>query len=255
MTSEELKSIDGELRRLDLPGRLRWIAEHCPAEGSGAGTAGSSGARLSSSLGKEDQVITHVVATERLPIGIFTLDTGRLYEETLQVLDANRARYGVALEIETFFPEADAISRLVRDQGAFGFYQSVPNRLACCEVRKVQPLRRALAGASCWVTGLRAEQSPARGALPAAEWDADHGLLKVHPLVDWDAESIDEFVREHKVPVNALHGRNYPSIGCAPCTKAVRPGDDPRSGRWWWEQGIKECGLHVHAAEKKGETR
>lgn len=198
---------------------------------------------LASSLGAEDMVLLDLLAELRLPIGVFTLDTGRLPQETYDVLQMARARYGVAIAV--FAPESADIERYTAAHGPNGFYDSVALRQECCHLRKVKPLQRALAGKKSWITGLRRGQSAGRGAIAAKEWDAGHGLEKFNPLAEWSEEDVWDYVRAREVPVNALHAKGYPSIGCAPCTRAVAPGEDIRAGRWWWENPeFNECGLH-----------
>jgi phosphoadenosine phosphosulfate reductase len=202
---------------------------------------------FTSSLGIEDQVLTHLIFTEALDIEIATLDTGRLFPETYALWAETEMHY--ARRIRGVFPEREGVEALVADQGINGFQLSVEARKACCALRKVEPLRRVLSGASAWVTGLRASQSHHRGTMPIAEFDPGFGLLKVNPLIDWSRAEIDDFVARNAVPVNPLHARGFPSIGCQPCTRAVQPGEDERAGRWWWEQeGARECGLHVDAS-------
>jgi phosphoadenosine phosphosulfate reductase len=199
---------------------------------------------MASSLGAEDMVLTDLVFRNALPIEIFTLDTGRLHEPTLRVLARIRETYGRSVRV--YFPEAGDVEALVEKQGINGFYESVDARKACCRVRKVLPLKRALAGRAAWITGLRREQSPTRADLSAEAWDADHGIAKWSPLADWSEAEVWAYLRSRKVPYNALHDQGFLSIGCAPCTRAVQPGEDPRAGRWWWEHPeTKECGLHV----------
>ena len=201
-------------------------------------------AALSSSLGAEDMVLTDMIAREGLPIEVFTLDTGRLHAETLALVARVQAYYGLALRI--LRPEPMAVADYVSRHGRDAFYESRALRERCCEIRKVEPLRRALEGKRGWITGLRREQSPARAALPVAGFDAALRIAKFNPLAEWSHEDVWAYLREHRVPTNPLHARGFPSIGCEPCTRAVRPGEDTRAGRWWWEeQGKKECGLHV----------
>jgi phosphoadenosine phosphosulfate reductase len=204
---------------------------------------------FSTSLALEDQAILHAIATSGVPIDVFTLDTGRHFPETLETLEASEQRYGI--KIRVMAPDAREVEELVARDGIFGFRLAVENRKACCEVRKVRPLKRALAGASGWVTGLRRDQSAGRAAVPFAAWDADHSLVKVNPIVDWTLEQLEVYIAEHKVPVNPLHAKGFPSIGCQPCTRAIKPGEDIRAGRWWWEnEDGKECGLHDRPAQK-----
>lgn len=200
-------------------------------------------ARLACSYGAEDMVLVDLVAREFPAIGIFTLDTGRLPAETLALHDTVQRHYGIA--VETFSPAPGAVQAWEAAHGRDGFYDSVDNRRSCCHVRKVEPLGRALAGSRAWITGLRRDQAPTRGAVNEREFDAAHGIAKFNPLADWRAGDVWQYLEANGVPVNALHARGYPSIGCEPCTRAVRPGEDPRAGRWWWEQRDgKECGLH-----------
>lgn len=199
---------------------------------------------FASSLGAEDMVVTDAIFTAELPIAIFTLDTGRLPRETLDLLERMRGRY--SREVEIFRPDADEVLRYVSEHGANAFYESVELRKSCCHIRKVEPLRRALAGRDAWVTGLRRAQAVTRTDLPLREFDAAHGLVKFNPLADWSEEEVWAYIRDRAVPYNALHDRGYPSIGCDPCTRAIRPGEDVRAGRWWWEsRDNKECGIHV----------
>lgn len=199
---------------------------------------------LTTSFGLEDQAVTHAIAEADLPITIVTLDTGRLFPETYDLWAETEERY--LRRIKPFAPERDALEALVDDQGINGFRLSVEARKACCFVRKVEPLGRALRGAAGWVTGLRAEQSEARAAVPLAAFDEGYGLVKLNPLADWTRAELAAYVAENRVPYNPLHDRGYPSIGCAPCTRAVRLGEPERAGRWWWEsQSKKECGLHL----------
>jgi phosphoadenosine phosphosulfate reductase len=203
---------------------------------------------FSSSFGAEDMVLLDLIVRHALPIDIFTLDTGRLPEETHALMRGIEQRYGHVFTV--CFPEAQAVSQLIAEQGSNGFYESVDKRRACCAVRKVQPLQRALAGRGAWVTGQRAAQSATRTALQALEPDSRPGVLKVNPLHDWSEDDVWAYLRVHEVPVNALHARRFPSIGCAPCTRAITAGEDVRAGRWWWEEpGGKECGLHAPAAQ------
>jgi phosphoadenosine phosphosulfate reductase len=198
---------------------------------------------FSTSLGLEDQAILHAIAGSGAAIDVFTLDTGRHFPETLETLAASEQRYGIRIHVVA--PDAKEVEELVARDGVFGFRLAVENRKACCEVRKVRPLKRALAGAAGWVTGLRRDQSAERAAVPFAAWDADNQLVKVNPIADWTLDRLEAYVAENKVPLNPLHAKGFPSIGCQPCTRAVLPGEDIRAGRWWWEnEDGKECGLH-----------
>ncbi|SFP34502.1 phosphoadenylyl-sulfate reductase [Hydrogenimonas thermophila] len=200
---------------------------------------------LASSFGAEDQVLTDMLCRIDPNIKIFTLDTGRLPAETYALMDKTREKYGV--DIQIFFPDTEDIEKLYAKQGVNGFYSSVENRKECCYVRKVKPLKRALKGLSAWITGLRKEQSVTRDDVQIVEYDATHGLYKINPLAEWSETDVWSYIRFHNVPYNKLHDEGYPSIGCAPCTRAVQPGEDSRAGRWWWESPEKkECGLHLH---------
>jgi phosphoadenosine phosphosulfate reductase len=199
---------------------------------------------FASSLALEDMVLTDLILKARLPIGIFSLDTGRLHPETLAVLDAVKATYGV--EIAVYRPDAAAVDAYVTTKGADAFYDSVELRRECCHIRKVEPLGRALAGKRAWLTGQRRAQSATRADLAVQEDDPAHGMLKFNPLADWSEDDVWNYIRSNNVPYNVLHDQGFPSIGCAPCTRAVQPGEDIRAGRWWWENPeSKECGLHV----------
>lgn len=199
---------------------------------------------LASSLGAEDMVLTDLILKHHLPIQIFTLDTGRLNEQTLRVLARVKDHYGTTIRV--YFPEAEGVEHLVASQGINGFYESMEARKACCRIRKVLPLNRALSGRRAWITGLRREQSPTRSELVIEAWDEDHQLAKWSPLADWSEAEVWAYLKTHKVPYNALHDQGFLSIGCAPCTRAVQEGEDARAGRWWWEHPeSKECGLHI----------
>jgi phosphoadenosine phosphosulfate reductase len=198
---------------------------------------------FSSSMGQEDQVITHMVTENTLPVKIFSLDTGRLFPETLELLARTENRYKT--KIKVYYPERQSVESLVDNIGINGFYDSAENRKSCCYVRKVEPLKRALSGNSIWVTGLRAEQSSNRLSMEKLEWDEANQIIKFNPLLDWTYEQILRFIEENKIPYNPLHDKGFISIGCAPCTRAIHPGEDPRAGRWWWEESKKECGLHA----------
>jgi phosphoadenosine phosphosulfate reductase len=198
---------------------------------------------FTTSFGIEDQAVAHAIFSQDLPIDVVTLDTGRLFPETYEVWTQTERRYG--RRIRAFSPEQPAVEALVAGQGIDGFRNSVEARQACCGVRKVVPLGRALRGAAGWITGIRTEQSAGRAHLPYAAVDAGYGLVKVNPLLDWTRERLVTFVRDEFIPTNVLHDRGFLSIGCAPCTRALKPGEPERAGRWWWEQeDKKECGLH-----------
>ena len=203
---------------------------------------------FTTSLGMEDQAIAHAIFSQNLDIEIVTLDTGRLFAEHYVLWAETEARYSA--KIASVFPCRKAVEAMVAKQGINGFYDSVENRKACCSVRKVEPLGRILAGADVWITGLRAAQTAGRGQLEFIGWDGVRKLQKTNPLLDWSTEQLEAYIASHNVPVNPLHVKGYPSIGCQPCTRAVTTGQNERSGRWWWEQNIKgeagqECGLHI----------
>ena len=199
---------------------------------------------FANSLGAEDMVLTDLIAKFQPDIAMFSLDTGRLPQETYDLMQAVRERYSVPLQI--YFPDSAQVEGFVAQNGVNGFYDSVENRKECCRIRKVQPLKRALAGQQAWLTGMRRDQAVTRGGLAVSSFDADHGLQKFNPLLDWTNAEVWEYIKQNDVPYNKLHDRFYPSIGCAPCTRSVTPGEDIRSGRWWWENPEnKECGLHV----------
>jgi phosphoadenosine phosphosulfate reductase len=204
---------------------------------------------LSSSFGSEDMVLADMLMRVDPQARIVTLDTGRLPQETYNVMDATRERYGATIEV--FFPQAEAVQSMVAEHGLNLFYHAVDLRKLCCGVRKMEPLKRALAGLDAWITGLRREQSVTRTSVHKIEWDESNHLIKINPLADWTEDEVWKYIREHNVPYNALHDRGYRSIGCGPCTRAVQPGEDQRAGRWWWEHPeTKECGLHVAADPK-----
>ena len=199
---------------------------------------------FSTSLGLEDQAILHAIAESGADIDIFTLDTGRLFPEVLETVELSEIRYGLRIRLVT--PDAHEVEQLVARDGVFGFRRAVENRVACCDIRKVRPLNRELQGARGWITGLRREHSDKRADVPLAAWDEARALLKVNPLADWDGARLDAYLAANAVPVNPLHAQGFLSIGCAPCTRAVEPGEDPRAGRWWWEhEEKKECGIHL----------
>jgi len=205
---------------------------------------------LASSFQAEESVLIDMMHRLKGPdFRVFTLDTGRLNQETYDCMDALRERYGIRIEV--FFPDAARVESMVRDYGLNLFYQSVEFRKLCCGIRKVEPLNRALKDLDAWMTGLRREQAVTRTGVHKAEIDKDHGgIIKLNPLADWTEKQVWDYIRAHQVPYNRLHDQGYPSIGCAPCTRAIRPGEDIRAGRWWWENpATKECGLHVKGGE------
>jgi phosphoadenosine phosphosulfate reductase len=200
---------------------------------------------FSSSFSFEDQVIAHMIASQQLPIQVFTLDTGRLFAETYSVWNSTKDRYQIP--IKAYYPDHDFLEPFVLEKGPNAFYDSVENRKECCYIRKVEPLKRALAGNAIWVTGLRAEHSAARQDLQSIEWDESNQIIKYHPILNWSTEQVAAYIAENNIPYNPLHDKGFVSIGCAPCTRAIKAGEDFRAGRWWWEDANKkECGLHEH---------
>jgi len=199
---------------------------------------------FASSLAAEDMVLTDLILRAKLPIGIFTLETGRLHKETLNVIDRIKQTYGY--DVALYRPEPAAVDAYVQQNGLNAFYESIDLRKECCRIRKIEPLGRALAGNKAWITGQRRAQSTTRAALDVQEHDDAHGMSKFNPLADWSEQDVWHYIRSNNVPYNALHDKGYPSIGCEPCTRAIAPGEDVRAGRWWWENpDTKECGLHV----------
>jgi phosphoadenosine phosphosulfate reductase len=197
---------------------------------------------FSTSFGQEDQVITDIIFKNNLPIATFTLDTGRFFQETYDVFEKTLVKYNT--KIEVYFPDANNVENLVNEKGPNSFYASVDNRKECCNIRKVQPLKKALLGNSIWITGLRAEQSDNRNDLQAFEYDEKFDIVKYNPLLKWSLDEVENYLEKNKVPQNILHKKGFVSIGCAPCTRAIEAGEDIRAGRWWWETSHKECGLH-----------
>jgi phosphoadenosine phosphosulfate reductase len=197
----------------------------------------------STSLGAEDQVITQIISGIDPGIYMFTLDTGRLFPETYDLLEITRQRYKV--NIKVFFPEQKAVEKMVNSKGINLFYESIENRKLCCNIRKIEPLKRALENVDFWISGLRREQSVTREDLSVIEWDKLNQKIKINPLIDWKSEDLWDYIRQNNIPYNPLHDQGFPSIGCQPCTRAIEPGEDIRAGRWWWENPeMKECGLH-----------
>jgi phosphoadenosine phosphosulfate reductase len=199
------------------------------------------------SLGAEAMVLTDIIWTHLPQIDVFSIDTGRLHEETYELLERLQRRYRRTLRV--VYPDAAALERLVARQGVNGFYRSTEARLECCRVRKVEPFRRAISGFPAWITGVRREQSAERASGRPIEWDAEHGLYKISPLLEWSEHEVWRYIRLHRLPYNPLHDRQFPSIGCSPCTRAIQPGESRRAGRWWWERSaLRECGLHAASA-------
>ena len=205
---------------------------------------------FATSLGEEDQVITDMISKIAPQMEIFTLDTGRLHQETYDLLAKNQKKY--KLNFKIMYPDTKAVEEMVKAKGINLFYESVENRKLCCGVRKVEPLKRALANVDAWITGLRRAQSVTRSDLEAIEWDEVNQKIKINPLIDWSLDQVHKYIKDNHVDVNALHAKGFASIGCAPCTRAIKPGEDIRAGRWWWEEPeSKECGLHNNPKWKK----
>ncbi|WP_294208759.1 phosphoadenylyl-sulfate reductase [uncultured Chryseobacterium sp.] len=201
-----------------------------------------SGVVFSTSLGQEDQVITDMIFKNQLPIQVFTLDTGRLFYEHYELLANNNSKYKTRTQV--YFPEPSDVEQFVNEKGINAFYHSVEHRKECCYIRKVKPLNRALENATVWITGLRAEQSENRGHMPVLEWDEERQLYKYNPLMHWSYQDVLDYLQNHRVQELSLHKKGFISVGCQPCTRAIAEGENPRAGRWWWENSQKECGLH-----------
>ncbi len=236
MTTAQLENIAQDLEKKSAHEVLEWaLSEFHPK------------IALASSFGAEDVVLIDMMSRINSEARIFTLDTGRLHQETYDLMDQVREKYGI--EIQVMFPVQEAVEDMVRSRGMNLFYHSIENRKMCCGIRKIEPLKRALSELDAWITGLRRDQTGHRETIAKVHDDPGFGVVKVNPLADWSSDRIWEYIRDNDVPYNNLHDQDFPSIGCAPCTRAVRPGEDPRSGRWWWEhegsEGKKECGLHV----------
>lgn len=227
--AEELLSLVQDKSPLD---GLRRVAELYPGQ-----------IVFTTSFGIEDQVITDMIFSNDINIEVITIDTGRLFKETYKVFSKTIEKYG--RNIKTYFPDTASVERMLSKKGPYSFYESIENRIECCHIRKVEPLNRALKGMKCWVTGIRAHQSSSRDELKMIETDDARGIYKYNPLLHWELSEVEDYIKEHNVPYNILHDRGYVSIGCEPCTRAIKPGEDFRAGRWWWESGSsKECGLH-----------
>lgn len=198
--------------------------------------------RFSSAFGQEDQVVADAIFRNDVDIEVFTLDTGRLFKEAYELIDQTRSRYKKPIKV--YYPKAERVETMVNKKGMHSFYESVENRKECCFIRKVEPLKRALVGAKVWVTGLRSDQSENRQGFDLLEWDEANQVIKFNPILRWSNEEMIDYLKQYKVPYNKLHDKGYISIGCAPCTRAIEPGEHPRAGRWYWETSQKECGLH-----------
>lgn len=232
--------LDGETAGMGIQDTLRHLASRFQGE-----------IAFSTSFGQEDQIITDMIFTAELPILVFTLDTGRHFEETYKVMNQTLSKYNK--KIKVCFPDKDQVEKLMTQKGPFSFYESVENRKECCHIRKVEPLQKMLSQASCWITGIRASQSDARHGLKRFSHDASNQVIKYNPLIDWSMDQVNSYLKLNHVPYNVLHDRGFPSIGCAPCTRAVAEGEDIRAGRWWWENNTsKECGLHQSDQKEEG---
>ncbi|MDP4150442.1 MAG: phosphoadenylyl-sulfate reductase [Bacteroidota bacterium] len=230
---EQLPGLLDQVSRLTIRGALELLSSAFPGQ-----------VVFSTSFSAEDQVVAHEILSAGLPIRVFTLDTGRLFAETYSVWTGTNEKYGT--RIEAYYPDRALLEPYLNERGPNAFYESVANRKDCCHIRKVEPLKRALRGNAVWITGLRAEHSPERRDHRVLEWDEGNGVIKYNPLLDWDTAAVRAFIDRNDIPYNTLHDRGFVSIGCAPCTRAIRAGEDFRAGRWWWEDSAgKECGLHV----------
>jgi len=242
MTKSErlLSEVDNAIQNKSIVEAITWFAAKYPGQ-----------VVFSTSFGIEDQAITHHIFSNRLPVRVFTLDTGRQFQETYSVWNKTLAQYGQPIEV--YYPQAQALEAMVTKKGPNSFYESVEARKECCGIRKVEPLNRALKGAAVWITGIRAEQSNNRTDMKYLEWDAAHEVVKYHPLFDQTWPQVKSFAEDTGIPYNPLHDKGFVSIGCAPCTRAIKPGEDFRAGRWWWEDASKkECGLHTHEVMVNG---
>jgi len=235
MDSNQLEILNQRLAGLDEVEALTFLSQQFPEQ-----------VVFSTSFGLEDQVITDLIFSNNIGIEVFTLDTGRMFTETYYTWNQTNERYHT--KVKAYYPQPETLQTFVGNNGPNAFYESIDLRKTCCFIRKVEPLSRALKGNSVWVTGMRAEQSPDRKDLPILEWDETNHIYKFHPLLHWRFDKVKQYIAERNVPYNPLHDKGFLSIGCQPCTRAIREGEDFRAGRWWWEDSSKkECGLHVHA--------
>jgi phosphoadenosine phosphosulfate reductase len=233
MQTERIKQLNAKAASLDASGMIKLAFDEFGSK-----------VTFATSLGEEDQVITDMIAKTAPGIGIFTLDTGRLFQETYDLLAKNQKKYS-NITFKVYYPDTKTVEGMVAAKGINLFYESIENRKLCCSIRKVEPLRRALSNVDAWITGLRHSQSLSRSDAKIFEWDQANGKIKVNPLIDWSLEQVHDYIKQYNVDVNPLHTQGFVSIGCAPCTRAIKPGEDIRAGRWWWEEPEqKECGLH-----------
>lgn len=239
--SQNIAQLSGQLEQLSLEEGLKFVVEEF-----------KTGITFSTSFSFEDQAISHAILSQQLPVDIFTLDTGRLFAETYSVWNSTNERYNT--HIKAYYPNNELLENFVVQNGPNSFYESVENRKQCCHIRKVEPLKRALSGNQVWITGLRAEHSPVREHLHIAEWDEGNHIIKYNPLLHWTTGEVKKYIQQYNIPYNVLHDKGFISIGCAPCTRAIKAGEDFRAGRWWWEDNSKkECGLHEKPPSPKGE--
>lgn len=237
MDQQQLRHWNQQFSSSDPEDVMSWALEHFDSK-----------IAFSTSMGAEDQVILHMIASIGKPANIFTLDTGRLFPETYDLIDTTTKKYGIPIRI--YFPDTRQVEEMVNSKGINLFYESVENRKYCCHIRKIEPLRRAFEGLDAWICGLRREQSVTRNETRMFEWDCKFNMIKINPLINWTEEQLWDFIDRNNVPYNRLHDKGYPSIGCQPCTRAIEPGEDVRAGRWWWENPeTKECGLHARQAK------
>lgn len=237
MDQQQLRHWNQQFSSSDPEDVMSWALEHFDSK-----------IAFSTSMGAEDQVILHMIASIGKPANIFTLDTGRLFPETYDLIDTTTKKYGIPIRI--YFPDTRQVEEMVNSKGINLFYESVEKRKYCCHIRKIEPLRRAFEGLDAWICGLRREQSVTRNETRMFEWDCKFNMIKINPLINWTEEQLWDFIDRNNVPYNRLHDKGYPSIGCQPCTRAIEPGEDVRAGRWWWENPeTKECGLHARQAK------
>ena len=244
MQTERIKQLNSKASNLDALGIIKLADDEFASK-----------ITFATSLGEEDQVITDMIAKTAPGIGIFTLDTGRLFAETYELMAKNQKKYS-KLEFKIYYPDTKAVEEMVRAKGINLFYESIENRKLCCHVRKVEPLQRALANADAWIVGLRREQAETRASLEPVEWDETNKKIKFNPLYNWSLEQVRDYIKKNNVDISPLHAQGFVSIGCAPCTRAIKPGEDIRAGRWWWEvPEQKECGLHNKPSQPPGLTK
>ncbi|MDJ1502930.1 phosphoadenylyl-sulfate reductase [Xanthocytophaga agilis] len=234
---QEIDNIAVQIQEKPIAEAIRQLTELFPGQ-----------VAFSTSFGHEDQVISDIIFKNRLPVRVFTLDTGRMFEETYQTFYETQGKY--KQNIEVYFPDKASVEKLVTEKGPYSFYESVENRKQCCFIRKIEPLKRALQGVKIWITGLRGGQSENRQHMHNLEWDEGNQLIKYNPLITWTLEEVEQYIDKNRVPYNKLYNKGFKSIGCAPCTRAIEPGEDLRAGRWWWEVSHKECGLHESSSSE-----